>query len=342
MVIAIETLHVLTPTYRPVGGVVKLLDYVQHARSLGLRVKVWSPTRPAAESPLFRIDRFADIPFAGDVEFVTGRRLDFRAKDLALISLPQNYEVVYRSLPRHVSPERVIHLVQNVRHANAAWGGGYPTRLLTRPMARISINNIVAEAISPWLDPRAFHRVINLGHDSAYFARNRAVTFRRPLRVGYTTWKSDIGDRVAESLASEDAFEFRAIRDVATWSELRALYHWSDVFLCSPGPEEGFYLPGLEAMAAGNVVVTPNVGGNMAYCKPGINCLLTELNDKGSYVDALRAVASMDGDRLASLLREGRAITGNFDLVAERREFGSFLAEVLQRVERDESSSIRR
>ncbi len=48
-----------------------------------------------------------------------------------------------------MSPERIIHIIQNVRHVNPAWHRGIGTRLLTRPAARISINSIVADAIHP-------------------------------------------------------------------------------------------------------------------------------------------------------------------------------------------------
>lgn len=340
---AFDTLHVLTPTYKPVGGVVKLMDYVQHARSVGMRVSIWSSRLPMSDEPLFSIRRFADLPDAADVGFVTGRRIAFGADDVALVSLPRNYEVLHRSLPEHLSPERVVHLVQNVRHINPSWGDGYPTRLLTRPLARISINAIVADAIAPWLDPRALHEVIDLGHDVDFFARHRdGTTLHRPLRVASTAWKSDIGDRVADELAGDDSFEFRAIRETANWEQLRDLYHWSDVFLSSPGPEEGLYLPGLEAMAAETLVVTPDVGGNMAYCEPDANCLLARFEDPKSYVAALRSFAAMDQDDVSRFRRSGRVAAQRFDLAAERRGFVHYLDRLADRVTRFEGSTTRR
>ncbi len=37
------TLHVITPTYRPAGGVVKIMDYVTHALDAGFAVSIFSP-----------------------------------------------------------------------------------------------------------------------------------------------------------------------------------------------------------------------------------------------------------------------------------------------------------
>ena len=91
--------HVLTPTFRPVGGVVKIMDYAQHARSLGYRVSVWSPEQVAPDSALFQIDRLRPLASAEDVEFHSRTTLEFGPDDLAFISLPDNYEIAHRSLP---------------------------------------------------------------------------------------------------------------------------------------------------------------------------------------------------------------------------------------------------
>ena len=105
-----------------------------------------------------------------------------------------------------------------------------------------------------WLDPRGFHEVIPIGHDVDYFARIRSGPIGQPIKVAYATWKSDLGDRVRAQLDGDRRFEFKAITEVVEWGPLRELYHWADVFLASPGPEEGPYLPCVEAMSAGCLV----------------------------------------------------------------------------------------
>lgn len=328
-----RVLHVLTPTYRPVGGVVKIMDYARHAQSLGYRISIWSPERVDPGAALFQIDRLRPLTVADDVEFHSRSELDLGPDDLAFISLPDNYEVAHRSLPSGWSRERIVHIVQNIRHVNPHWRHGYATRLLTRPASRIAINDIVADAIRPWLDPRCLLRVVNLGHDLDHFRHSRTGGLdRRPVRVAYTTWKSAVGDDVARSLADRDDFEFRAIRETATWDELRDLYVWSDVFLCTPNREEGMYLPGLEAMAAGSLVVTPDVGGNLAYCRPGTNCLLVGFDDVEGYRAALLDLADAGAERVVALRTAGYDVTADFELDAERAGFESFLEELWPRI----------
>lgn len=326
-----STLQVFTPTYRPVGGVVKILDYVTHARSLGYPVWVYCPERIDPTSQLFATDRFRALLEDPEVRFHRKQRMAVGEDDLFFVSLPNDFLVAFRRLLDGMSPERIIHVIQNVRHVNPAWRGGHGTRVLTRPAARISINQIVADVIEPWLDPRSLHRVVNIGHDVAFFARDRTGPLGRPLRVGYTTWKSDVGDRVA-SMTAAAPVEFRAVRDTATWAELRDLYTWADVFLSTPGPEEGMYLPGLEAMAAGCLVVTPDAGGNMAYCTPGENCLLVGFEDAAAYVDALTTIAALDAEAVGRLRASAYEMTTRFDLDAERAGFGDFLEELWGRI----------
>lgn len=332
------TLHVLTSTYKPVGGVVKIMDYVNHALAADYAVSVWCRQPWHASRPLFNIDRFRHLtPDHPDLEFHSRDRLAFRSRDLAFVSLPRTYEHAFRSLPREMSPERIIHIIQNVRHVNPAWNDGYPIRLLTRPAARISINDIVGDAISPWLDPRGMHEVIPLGHALDYFSHERSGPIGSPVKVAYTTWKSDIGDRTAAALAEDPRFTFRAIRDMVPWSDLRELYAWADVFLCAPYPEEGLYLPGIEAMANGCLVVSPDAGGNMAYCRPGENCLLVGFDDPASYADALRTIADWAPAEVANFRAAGFAATEPFDLDRERTSFANYLTRLWERIDAFES-----
>jgi glycosyltransferase involved in cell wall biosynthesis len=305
----------------------------------GYRVSVWSPQRFDRTRPLFRIDRFAGLPRSPEVEFHCDERVILRQRDLAFVSLPTNYELAYRCLPVRMSPERIIHIIQNVRHVNPAWLDGYPTRLLTRPAARISTNSVVYEAIKPWLDPRSFHEVINLGHDLGYFHKDRIGTpLGSPIRVAHTAWKSDIGDRVEQRL-NDTRFTFRAVTAHVGWAELRRLYHWADVFICAPNAEEGFYMPALEAMESGCIVVTPDVGGNMAYCRPGENCLLVGYDDVDGYLAALRDISSWPAEKLDAFRRAGYGSTAPFDLGRERKAFADYLGTLWKRIDAFESAA---
>jgi glycosyltransferase involved in cell wall biosynthesis len=207
-------------------------------------------------------------------------------------------------------------------------------RLLSRPMARIMTNDVVLEAVKPYLNPSSMTEVIDLGNDSDFFAKHRSGDFGDRIKVGYTTWKSDVGDEVASMLAGSPHFEFRAIRNPVGWAELRELYHWSDVFLATPLVEEGFYMPGLEAMAAGAIVISSDAGGNRAYCRFGENCLEVGMDEAGDYVGALERLRVAGRGEIERLRSNGYETVGRHTLERERDGFREFMERLTEHLRR--------
>ncbi len=320
-----KRMYFMTPTFRPVGGVVKIFDYVNHALSLGYEPIIACPEHYRPTLPLFEIPRFSGIAPQNGVRFTSLEQVAVGPSDLAFLSWPTHYEVLEPRLSRWTRHEQVIFIVQNVRWANPTFAGGYALRLLSRPMARIMTNDVVLEAVMPYLNRSSISEVILLGNESGFFAKERKGALGNPVRVGYTTWKSGVGDEVARLLADDPGFEFRAIREPVGWKELRELYHWSDVFLATPLVEEGFYMPGLEAMAAGAVVVSSDAGGNRAYCRFGENCVEVGFEDAGSYVGALKNLRQDGAGEAERLRRAGYETLGQHTLEHERERFGEFM-----------------
>ena len=316
------------PSFRPVGGIVKMLDYAGHALDLGHRVAICCPQPYRADLPLFAIERFSRLAPGGQVEHVAGFAFGVEPSDLVLFTWPEDYGEIAARLAGNTAPDRLVHLVQNVRHANPAWLDGQATRLLTRPLSRIMVSRETLDACLPFLNPHSLTRVIPLGHAWEYFTKRRRGGLPRTINVGYTTWKSSGGVAVEEALAGDRRFRFRSIREAVSWKALRGLYHWADVVLGTPGPEEGFYLVGLEALAAGALLIVADGVGNRAYCRWGVNCLPAGLDSPSSYVEALERVAGMGPAEILSMRRAGYAVLGQHTLAEERRRFGEFLGEL--------------
>ena len=267
------------------------MDYVNHARSLGYEPVIACPERYKPGLPVFEIPRFSDISPGNGIKFTELERVSVAPHELAFLSWPTHYEILEPRLSRWTRHEQVIFIVQNVRWANPAFTGGYAVRLLSRPMARIMTNEVVLEAVKPYLNPTSMTE----------------------------------GDEVASLLDGSSHFEFRAIRNPVGWAELRELYHWSDVFLATPLVEEGFYMPGLEAMAAGAIVISSDAGGNRAYCRFGENCIGVGMNDARGYVDALEGLRAADVEEIGRLRRGGYQAVGRHTLESERERFGEFM-----------------
>lgn len=328
-----KRMYFMTPTFRPVGGVVKVFDYVNHARSLGYEPVIACPEPYKPGLPLFEIPRFSGISPDNGVKFTDLEKVTVGPHDLAFLSWPTHYEIVEPRLSRWTRHEQVIFIVQNVRWANPSFTGGYALRLLSRPMARIMTNDVVLEAVKPYLNPSSMSEVILLGNESSFFAKERRGGLGNPVKVGYTTWKSGVGDEVARILADDRRFEFRAIREPVGWKELRELYHWSDVFLATPLVEEGFYMPGLEAMAAGAVVISSDAGGNRAYCRFGENCVGVRFEDAGGYVEALKSLREGSAQEVERLRGAGYEAVKQHTLEHERERFGEFMERLIHRLD---------
>ncbi len=312
----------------------KILDYVNHARSFGYTPVIACPEQYKPGLPVFEIPRFSDISPEHGVKFTDLEKVSVAPHELAFLSWPTHYETIEPRLSRWTRHEQVIFIVQNVRWANPTFTNGYAVRLLSRPMARIMTNDVVLESVKAYLNPSSITEVIDLGNDSDFFAKSRSGGLSSPVRVGYTTWKSDVGDEVAAELGGPSGFEFRAIRNPVSWAELRKLYHWADVFLATPLVEEGFYMPGLEAMAAGAVVISSDAGGNRAYCNFGENCIEVGMDDAPDYVRALEALRVADTGEIERLRRNGYETVGRHTLEHERERFGEFLERLTEHLRR--------
>lgn len=309
-------LHVLVPFWGLAGGVIKVLDYAEHGQRAGFDVTLWAPEEEPTD-PLLETLPVLERLVAADV----GRRRldtlsagDIGDDDLMLFTEPAHGALIDRL---GVRPERVIHLVQGTRHATPTWNGGLHYRLLHRRFVRIAVSAQVHAAIAPHVHPALRLHVVPEGHDVDYFAVDRPPAGAGRVRVLYSTWKSNLGDRVSE-LCGGDDIAFTAMRTPKSWPALANHYRSTDIFLGCPGPEEGFYLPGLEAMAAGCAVVMSLVGGNEAYAHDGINMVACPYDDALSHAMAIRRLARQPELR-QSLSSAGYATAQEHRLEPERQ-----------------------
>ena len=335
-------LNVLVPFWGLAGGVIKILDYAAHGVDLGLTVTLWAPPLPDEDHVIHQLPVARRMIDESAVVIKPLSELDLRSADdgsevdgalghVTLFTEPTHHQLIERAITAPLG-SRLCHLIQGTRHANPLWQDGMNYRLLHRPMTRIAVTPQVYDAISPLVNQRFATTTILEGHAADYFAgrpnpgaiSGSASTSARPLRVLYMTWKSDLGDRVASLLKDDPRVTFIAIRSETAWPALRNRYHGADVLVCSPGPEEGFYLPGLEAMAADVAVVSSVVGGNATYLRNDANALVVPYDDAAAHAAALLRLAEQP-DMRSELIRQGRETVGDFTLDRERSEFKAVL-----------------
>lgn len=97
------------------------------------------------------------------------------------------------------------------------------------------------------------------------------------------------------------------------------------VVVCLPHLTEGFYLPALEAMALGRIVVCPDSGGNRIYLDDSINAYVpdTELD---ALVESSRVAFALDGEASARMRAAAMTTAAAFPMEAERTAFLTILS----------------
>lgn len=255
------------------------------------------------------VERWA--PGRGDVLFLAG--LDWRfLSTWGLDDLPH---------PR-------INYVQHVRHARE---GTELRRYLAERAVRICVSQEVADAIAATGRVRGPIVTIPNGVDLAPFdsaddgsprgfeARPSAVTI-----VGYK--RPDLARRLAARLEAEGV-EHRLLAEFLDRGAFFDRLAGSRIAVCLPHAEEGFYLPALEAMALGCLVVTLDCIGNRGFCRHERTCLVAE-PDAGSLCAEVKRALALPAPERGRMHREARDTVTRHSLASERARFHAVLGDV--------------
>ncbi len=298
------------------GGHVKHAHYVDHVARHALHSPaITFSSEPASAS--LREEQQRLWPFDGhiapdwrpeprDILFVAGT--DWRYVDAGCLNELPN--------PR-------INLIQGVRHADADTElYGY----LARRAVRICVSQEVADAIAATGRTRGPTLTIPNGIDMVPFRPGAAMPEGRTTGVTIVAYKAPgLGRELAATLSAQ-GIAHKVVFDFIDRGEFLALLADTRVAVCLPLAEEGFYLPALEAMAAGCIVVTMDCIGNRGFCKPAENCLVG--HDAATLADAVAsAVAMAPSDLNALRERAGRTVEAH-SLDVERARFHAVLEDV--------------
>lgn len=289
------------------GGHLKVFHYFQHFQSFPeFRPDIffspqsrWSPDNPwvAAEPRLVSEWR----PEKYDVLFLAGMDWSILSREAA---------------SRPIRP--VINLIQGLRHSDP----GSPLRsYLSYPAVRICVSQQVADAIVGTGEVNGPVHVVPNGIEHVENQDPRAM--QNSLDILIVGKKNPLlANRLYEKLR-----HLYACRNVATFlprGELIALMQKSTVTICLPDQREGFYLPALEAMAAGSLVICPDCVGNRDFCHDGWNMLKPSFDISHLETAAHTAVAMHDTVR-AVVLKNARQTAGQHSLAAEGRKLQTIL-----------------
>ncbi|MGI0068949.1 MAG: glycosyltransferase, partial [Nitrosopumilaceae archaeon] len=99
------------------------------------------------------------------------------------------------------------------------------------------------------------------------------------------------------------------------------------ITLFLPNAVEGFYLPALEGMVMGTLVVCPDCVGNRSFCLDAYNCFQPEYNIE-SILKAVDKAAGLKPAEIEVIRKRASETVTEHDLMKERRSFQDILLDM--------------
>ena len=287
------------------GGHLKVWHYFEHVRHSPHHTPViafsertlWDATNPWSQ---LRSDApVLTTPPRPDVLFIAG--LDW-------------LRLTPADRPRSRIP--IINLIQHVRHGDR----DDPRHdFLSHRAIRICVSAEVGAALRATRRVNGPIHVIPNGLDLTERGIDRTWTERAWDVVIVAGKAPELGAMLFQTLAQGG----RRVHLVDSWRarpEFLNTLSEGRVAVLLPHRAEGFYLPALEAMAAGALVVCPDCIGNRSFCLAGRNCQQPEYTPADIIDKTLALLALAPGPREA-MLEEARRTVEQHDLMGERRAF---------------------
>ncbi len=291
------------------GGHLKVRDYFGHVLASGTHTariwftpdSVWDESNPWRDARQYVVADPAAV--RADVLFLAGMDWEF---------LP--------AAARERSQVPIVNFVQHVRHA----AEGDPRRPFLRHRAiRVCVSGEVADAVAA------------AGANGPVVAIPNAIdTAALPAALADAERDADV---VVVGLKQPDRARGIAVRLARAGRRVvlldtkvpraKFLGHLrrARVALCLPNPTEGFYLPALEAMALGTVVVVPDCVGNRSFCVDDVTCIVPPYEDD-ALVAATECALALDPAVRERLRGAAQREVAKHSPVEERRAFLDVLA----------------
>ena len=286
------------------GGHQKVADYIGHAvAEQSTQVCLYLDNRSALEPELFDNLLGVDyqrsyLPEQADAVFLAG--MDWR-----------DY------LPFYSERQPKLNLIQHVRHGDK----NHPLFAFLKYRAiRLCVSEAVRNAIMPYANGPCV--VIKMGHQIA-----RINTQRDNDIYILGNKQPELARRVAKWAKSKQLRVLLHDEYVAKADVLLGMAS-SYVALTLPNKTEGFYLPGIEAMALSKWAVVPNCVANAEYVHRFANITPCQLNFASCISAVDFALTSVRSSFSWGQRAIGHRVVSRYSLQAERRQFHTILKDL--------------
>ncbi|HEV7584971.1 MAG TPA: hypothetical protein VGO14_04240 [Solirubrobacteraceae bacterium] len=287
------------------GGHLKVFHYFGHVRSSpshDARVRlspdsVWDESNPWWDSPDAVLGPHEEI--TPDVLFLAG--MDWRALE------PQQ---------RSRSHVPIINLVQDFR---AVREDGPLRGFLAHRAIRICVSEQIAEALQGRASPEGMVLTVPIAIDLAQLPPSRPPQERGTDCVVLAFKDPPLGRAIARRITAS-GHRVRVLDSPLPRAHLLDAMADARVSVHLPASVEGAYMPALESMALGTVVVCPDAVGNRGFCRDGDTCLVPRRRKRAIVHAALSALRASP-EELQPMLSSAREETMRRALPNERTRF---------------------
>ncbi len=287
------------------GGHLKVWHYFNHTLATeGFDARVlfdidsnWDSSNPWCKARELVVDSPADA--RAQAYFVAGRDWQ-RMEALGLLD---------SDLP-------IINFIQHTRHAGD-WS--IQSRYLTRKAIRICVSDEVASAVENAGSRGRTIVIPNSVDVPVVFDANQ----ERPVDLLIAGLKQPEMAVQAASELRQVGRTIEVLQDHVPRDEFLAKIRSARNVLFLPNREEGFYLPALEGMALGALVICPDCIGNRGFMNRS-NSMFPSY-DLRSLIDAAEAAVTLPDHERAAMLDEARLTATRHQPAAERRAYSEVL-----------------
>ncbi len=298
-----------------------ILFHRSYQQFQGGHLKVWNYFNHVMDSPHYRpLIRFSDCsvwdtnnPWAGVRRFVIGANEAVLADTLFIAGMDW---LMLKEEERMASTIPVINLIQHVRHADPR---EQLSSFLRYKAVRICVSQDVAMALEATGRTNGPLFVIPNGIDTTEIpVLHPHVSVGCDILIDAVK-NPELGMKLLRSLAPLGLKAEVISSRLARANYLNRISR-SKITIFLPHVTEGFYLPALEGMATGTLVICPDCVGNRSFCRDGINCFNPSYTFD-EIIASVRAALLLGPSDMEQIKNNARQTVSQHDISSERAAF---------------------
>lgn len=217
-------------------------------------------------------------------------------------------------LPKRVEGQRVINLIQHVRHGD----NHHPLfNFLEHEALRICVSEQVRQAILPYANGECV--TIKMGHSIP------SISVKKDLDLYILGKKNPRFATAIEKWAKTKKINVKADMGLVTRNSVYENLARAKISLVLPNATEGFFLPGIEAMKLSERVIVPDCVGNRGYCKKHTNITLCDYEENACIIAIEQAMRRVNSPVHAFEKFRGVREAQSYSVEAEREKYQRLL-----------------